>query len=290
MPMKPDARLNAYRPDRADERLSGKVDATTFITGNVATIAVPQATLRARPDNNASIATQALFGDRVTVFERKGDWAWVQMEKDSYVGYLQSATLGDEMREPTHRVCVPATFIYPQANMKTQPATRIFLNSLLMITDISGDWAALANGGYVYLPHIRPVDEFALDPVSIAEQFVNAPYLWGGCTQGGLDCSALVQQAYHACGLECPRDSDMIEETVGEKGSNSLRRGDLVFWDGHVGVMVDGQKIIHANAYHMAVAIEDFAKAEARIGREYGSSARFKRTDSKFHISGIEES
>jgi len=288
--MKLDSRLNAYRSDLADHRLKGKVDAETFVEAEMATIAVPQASLRAISDVSASITTQALLGDHVKVFERKDGWAWVQMEKDSYVGYLSLDTLNSEVSEPTHRVCVPATFIYPQANMKTQPAIRIFLNSLLEITDITDNWAAIKGGGYVYQSHIKPVDEFASDPVAVAEQFVNAPYLWGGCTRDGLDCSALVQQAYHASGLECPRDSDMVEATIGEKGSNSLQRGDLVFWDGHVGVMVDEYQLLHANGYHMAVAIEDFAKAEERIGREYGSSSRFKRTDSSFHTSGIIES
>ena len=288
--MKLDSRLNAYRPDLADHRLEGKVDAESFVEADMAMITVPQASLRARPDDSASITTQALLGDHVKVFERKDGWAWVQMEKDSYVGYLPLNELKNQANEPTHRVCVPATFIYPQANMKTQPAIRIFLNSLLEITDITDNWAAIKGGGYVYQPHIKPVGEFASDPVAVAEQFVNAPYLWGGCTLDGLDCSALVQQAYHASGLECPRDSDMLEETIGEKGNNSLQRGDLVFWDGHVGVMVDEHQMLHANGYHMAVTIEDFAKAEERIGREYGSSARFKRTNSHFHTSGTVES
>jgi len=278
--MQIDPRLNAFRPDIADQRLAGQVEAETYIEGEAATIIIPKATLRARPDDSASISTQAVYGDAIRIFEKTDHWAWGQLEKDSYVGYLPIDALGEKTANPTHRVCTPATFIYPQADMKSQPATRIFLNSLLVIKDISDNWAAIADGGFVYYPHISAIDEFATDPVAIAEQFLHAPYLWGGCTLDGLDCSALVQQSYHACGLKCPRDSDMIEAGIGKPGHNSPRRGDLVFWDGHVGMMVDEHRMIHANGYHMAVAIEEFSGAETRIGREYASKARFNSADS----------
>lgn len=273
-----DPRLNAYRPDLADIRLTGKVESQNFVEGNVATIIEPRVALRSKPEFTAGYISEALLGDRVRVFDVKDGWAWGQMEKDSYVGYLALETLSGISMPPSHRVCVPATFIYPKADLKSQPATRIFLNSLLSLDTVSGDWAALAGGGFVFHSHICPVDEFASDPVAIAEQFINVPYLWGGSTQDGLDCSALVQQAYHACGLECPRDSDMIEETIGEDGHNSLQRGDLVFWDGHIGMIIDEHRMIHANGYHMAVAVEGFAEAEARISKTFGSTARFKRT------------
>ena len=276
--MKLDVRLNAYRPDLADQRLKGKVEAQHYVEGEMATVIEPRVGLRSRPDSNAGFITEALLGDHVRVFERQNGWAWGQMKKDAYVGYLPLSAVNNEQVPPTHRVCVPATFVYPQADLKSQPATRVFLNSLLVVTETTGDWAALAGGGFVYRAHLKPADEFLSDPVAVAGQFINVPYLWGGNTQDGLDCSALVQQAYHACGLDCPRDSDMIEAEIGESGHNSLQRGDLVFWDGHIGMMVDEHRMIHANGHHMAVAIEDFAAAQDRIGRDYGSNARFKRT------------
>lgn len=273
-----DPRLNAYRPDLADVRLKDKINAQNFVEGDVASVIEPRVALRAKPDFTAGFVSEALLGDRIRVFEVKDGWAWGQMEKDDYVGYIQLETLSGIHMPPSHRVCVPATFIYPKPDLKSQPATRIFLNSQLVIDNISDDWAALAGGGFVYHSHICPSDEFLSDPVAVAEQFLGVPYLWGGSTQDGLDCSALVQQAYHACGLECPRDSDMIEETIGETGHNSLQRGDLVFWDGHIGMIIDEHRMIHANGHHMAVVAEDFAAAEARISKIYGSEARFKRT------------
>lgn len=272
-----DPRTNAFRPDLADTRLKGQVEADRFVDGEWATVIEPRVALRARPDEAAGFTTEALLGDRIRVFERKGKWAWGQMEKDAYVGYFSTAALTGEMASPTHQVCVPATFIYPQADLKSQPAIRIFLNSLLVIDHVEGDWAALSDGGYVYDAHIAPTDRPQGDPVAVAEQFVGVPYLWGGNTQDGLDCSGLVQQAYHAAGRECPRDSDMIERTVGDAGKNSMQRGDLVFWDGHIGMMLDEYRMIHANGHHMAVAIEDFAQAQERISKTFGSTARFKR-------------
>lgn len=273
-----DPRLNAYRPDLADIKLIGKVDAQKFVEGDVTSIIEPRVALRSKPEFTAGFTSEALFGDRVRVFDVKDGWAWGQMEKDAYVGYLPLASLSGIYMAPTHRVCVPATFIYPKADLKSQPATRIFLNSLLSVDVIADDWVMLAGGGFVFHSHVCDVDKFASDPVTIAEQFINVPYFWGGSTQDGLDCSALVQQAYHACGLECPRDSDMIEDTIGENGHNSLQRGDLVFWDGHIGMIIDEHRMIHANGHHMAVAVEEFAEAEARISKTFGSTARFKRT------------
>ncbi len=273
-----DPRLNAYRPDLADIRLADKVHAEKFVEGDITCVIEPRVALRSKPDLTAGFISEALLGDKVRVFEVSDGWAWGQMEKDNYVGYMPLDTLSGIHLPTTHRVCVPATFIYPKADLKSQPATRIFLNSLLTIASVSDEWAALAGGGFVFYDHMCAIDVFESDPVAVAEKFINVPYLWGGSTQDGLDCSALVQQAYHACGLECPRDSDMIEQSIGESGHNSMQRGDLVFWDGHIGMIIDDHRMIHANGHHMAVAVEDFADAKARISAVFGSEARFKRT------------
>ena len=272
-----DPRLNAYRPDIADIRLAGKVKSLEFSEGDITCIIEPRVALRAKPELTAGFITEALLGNRVRVFEVKDGWAWGQMEKDGYVGYIPLDTLSGICLKTTHRVCVPATYIYPRADLKSQPATRIFLNSQLSVDEEVGDWVALAGGGFVYQSHICSANVFSPDPVAMAEQFISVPYLWGGCTHDGLDCSALVQQSYHACGLECPRDTDMIEQAIGETGHNSLQRGDLIFWDGHIGMMINAQKMIHTNAHHMRVCVESFDEAENRINKIYGSKARFRR-------------
>jgi cell wall-associated NlpC family hydrolase len=261
----------------ADKRLQDKVSAERFANGVMMSVCAPQLGLRSKPAEDACFISQALFGDLVRVFQVADGWAWGQMEKDDYVGYMPVSGLSEENHHATHRVHVPATYIYPKADLKSQPAIRIFMNSMLAVETKENGWAGLATGGFVYLKHIRPKDQFYDDPVSVAEEFLHAPYLWGGSSVDGLDCSALVQQAYHACGKSCPRDTDMIEAEIGETGSNSLKRGDLVFWDGHIGMMVDEKKLIHANGFHMAVIVEEFSQAEQRISREYGSTPRIKR-------------
>ena len=278
----PDKRLNAYRPDLADIRLVGKVEAKTFVEPQIMQVSSPLAALRSRPDLSASFTTQAVMGDRVRVFEQTGNWSWGQLEKDDYVGYFEAADLDNPGAQPTHRVGVPATFVYPAPDLKSQRATRIFLNSSLVIKTIDGDWGELEQGGFVWSGHLLEKDGFAKDgfakdPVAIAEQFVGVPYLWGGNSADGLDCSGLVQEAYRACNLQCPRDTDMIEQQVGTPGSNSRQRGDLVFWDGHIGMMLDGENMIHANGHHMAVAIENLEQAADRIAKAYGSQYRIKR-------------
>jgi len=277
-----DKRLNAYRPDLADMRLQGQVKAAKFVEGTKMTVSAPTLALRAKPDLSCGFITQALLGDDVEVFDQQDGWAWIKMLKDGYVGYVDVLGLANENASMTHQISVPSTFIYPKADLKSQPAVRVFLNSRLAIVSQNGEWSETAQGGFIYTSHIAEIGgtdgpELPNDPVAIAEQFLNVPYLWGGSTSNGLDCSALVQQAYHACGLECPRDSDMIENDIGQHGSNSLQRGDLVFWDGHIGLMQDAENLIHANGHHMAVVTERFARAEKRISEIYGSEARFKR-------------
>lgn len=273
----PDKRLNAWRDDLADIALRHKVAASHYVTGEPMRVISPRAGLHAKPDETSMMLTESLLGDHLTVFENQDGWAWAQMQKDNYVGYIKSNLLVPGWRQATHKVRAAATFIYPQADLKSLPVTRIFLNSSLLVDKINGKWAQLADGGFVYAPHICPQGEFAADPVAVAEKFIHVPYLWGGATQDGLDCSALVQQAWHASGLACPRDSDMIEAFVGDVCPNSLKRGDLVFWDGHVGIMQNETNMIHANGHHMAVACEPFEQARDRINAEYGSIARARR-------------
>ncbi|HFC05664.1 MAG TPA: peptidase P60, partial [Rhizobiales bacterium] len=158
--MKPDPRLNAFRPDLADSRLRGQVKAEQFVEGKTARVIEPRLGLRSRPEMTASYTTEALLGDCITVFERRDGWGWGQMEKDSYVGYFPLSGISDGKEIPTHRICVPATFVYPKANLKSQPAIRVFLNSLLTVMNFDGDWAELNAGGFIFRNHICPADQY----------------------------------------------------------------------------------------------------------------------------------
>jgi cell wall-associated NlpC family hydrolase len=266
-----DKRLHAYRPDLAEAGLKGKVEAARFTEGVVKQVRTPVASLRRQPSPTSMQLTEALMGERLRVLDEKDGWAWVKLEADHYVGYVESAALRDELLEATHEVLAPSTIIYPKADLKTQPAHMIPMLAQLTVIAAEKEFLLLATGGYVFARHVRPLRSGMGDYVAVAERFLFAPYYWGGKTIRGLDCSGLVQVAFNAVGWPSLRDSDMQEETLGkvlsEPERGTLKRGDLVFWDGHVGIMADGENLLHANGHHMMVAVEPLAVAVERIGK-----------------------
>jgi cell wall-associated NlpC family hydrolase len=276
-----DKRLNAYRPDLADETLRSSVSATAYVSGSAHQVSVPVARVLSEPMSYATQLTQAVFGEIVDVFETREGWAWIKLSRDGYVGYTETINLNAQVKTSTHHVTVASTICFPRANLKTQPITVLPCQSHLSVTGPSGDYLALATGGFVYAQHISPVGNFAKDFVSIAEKFVDVPYLWGGRTALGLDCSGLVQIALQSAGIEAQRDADMQEQQCGEAVNpidlNGLRRGDLVFWNGHVGIMCDSTMLLHANGYHMMVVKEPLTAAIRRIATTGSAITSVKR-------------
>ncbi len=266
-----DPRLTPYRPDLAAKDLEGQVDAARFVEGTVREVIEPQAPVRRSPAPDASLDTEALMGERVTVYETTDEgWAWGQLHEDRYVGWLPSAALGAAGAAPTHRVAALRTLVFPGPDIKLPPLTALPLGARLAVVRHKARFAVTAGGGYVPAQHLAAVDDVAADFVAVAERFVGAPYLWGGKTSLGLDCSGLVQTALTACGIPCPRDSDLQEQALGttvagNAGHSNLRRGDLVFWKRHVAIVRDPHSLVHANGHHMAVAIEPLGEAIARI-------------------------
>ena len=261
-----DQRVNAYRDDIAAAHLQGRVDARSFVQGAQRQVSVPYATMRASPDESARTTTQLLFGERVTVYDEAAGWAWLQNEADDYVGYVPSAALGDSGPQATHRVSALRSFVFPEPDLKTPPLMALSFWSPVAVEAEEKGWCRLGAGGWIYERHLcrdRPEPDYA----ATALRFLGVPYLWGGRTSLGLDCSALVQLSLAAAGIACPRDSDMQRDAVGQPAPNDgpYRRGDLIFFAGHVGVMVDGASMVHANAFHMAVALEPLANAAARV-------------------------
>jgi cell wall-associated NlpC family hydrolase len=279
MPLDP--RLHAYRPDLADARLIGKVSAARYREGRPHTIAAALIDLRSAPRSDASQTTQALMGEVVVVFDVENDWAWCQLGRDGYVGYVPAAALTEGASDATHEVAVPSTFLYPAADLKTAPYTPVYMNTPLAVVDAGGKWSRIADGRYVFTRHLRRLGTAAAEPAAVATLFEHAPYLWGGRTRLGVDCSGLVQTAFHACGRACPRDTDMMERELGEPlpfgDTGLLQRGDLVFWKGHVGMMVDTERLIHANAHHMLTVIEPLSDALIRIATLFGPATSFRR-------------
>jgi cell wall-associated NlpC family hydrolase len=277
-----DPRRHPVRADLAAQYLQGKVEAPRFVAGAARQVARPAVPVRRRPNTQAGFETEALFGERVTVYDESEGWAWAQLERDGYVGYLPSAALTAELNVPTHRVRSLGTFVYPVPDIKSPPLVRLCMNAVLSVAEADHKFYRLQGGGYVVTRHVAEKDRFARDFVEVAERFIGTPYLWGGRTHLGIDCSGLVQIALEAAGLPCPRDSDMQEGELGTtvlipESLDGLIRGDLVFWRGHVGVMADGIMLVHANAHHMAVTVETLPEAVERIARTGAAVTSIKR-------------
>ncbi|WP_117193004.1 C40 family peptidase [Rhizobium terrae] len=276
-----DRRLHAFRPDLADETLRGSVEAETFVRGEPARIDVPVVQLRPVPDLARGIDTELLFGETVRVFDRENGFAWVQADQDGYVGYLPETALG-ALEEPTHRIAVPRTFLYPEAELRKPPLGALSMGSRVTVAgeaETRGTkYLLLSTGGAVVARHCLPIGEtLGEDYVSVAGKFIETPYLWGGRSGFGLDCSALVQLSLMMVGRSAPRDSDMLASFGFPITREELRRGDLVFWKGHVGIMENEETLLHANGHTMSVGREDFEAAVQRIGWLYEQPTGYRR-------------
>jgi len=261
-----DPRITPARPDLAARHLEGKVEAARFADGEDYEVIDAQAPVRRHPAPDAPLDTEALMDESVTVYEfNQEGWAWGQLAADGYVGWLPANALLKPRATPTHKVTALRTLAFPGNSIKVPPVAAPPLGSRLCVLR-EQDRFAVANIGFLPAGHLAPLDHAEADFVAVAERFLGTPYLWGGKTNYGLDCSGLVQIALNACGVSCPRDSDMQERALGTPVDPSqLRRGDLVFWKGHVAIVRDESSLVHANGFHMQVAIEPIAAALSRI-------------------------
>ena len=271
-----DRRLTPARADLAAEHLRGLVAAPRYAEGQGMRIIAASAPLRRDPQAEASLETEALFGEAVTVYDAREGWAWAQLERDQYVGYLPGATLG-EPSAPTHRVAALRTHAFPGPAIKLPPRMALSLGAQLRIVRQDADFSVSEDGLYLWSRSVAELSANEPDWVAVAERFIEAPYLWGGRTSEGIDCSGLVQTALMAGGIASPRDSDMMEASLGKRialddPTAPLARGDLIFWKGHVGIMRDPVTLLHANGWHMKTVSELLAQARGRIAANGGGA------------------
>jgi cell wall-associated NlpC family hydrolase len=283
-----DPRLTPARPDLAAAHLRGRIAAGRYAEGMLMRVVATHAALRREPRSDASLDTELLAGEAFITYETdENGFAWGQSVGDGYVGYVAREDLDPQAPEPTHRVTALRSPLYPGPSLKLPTQRFLSLNARLHVAAIEGAYARIAcgthGGGYVHTAHIAPLDALEDDPVAVAERFLHTPYLWGGRTSIGLDCSGLVQLSLATAGIYAPRDADMQEERLGEalaidEELAHLRRGDLVFWKGHVGIMCDAETLLHSNGHHMATAREPLAKARKRIAENsYGPITSIRR-------------
>jgi cell wall-associated NlpC family hydrolase len=260
-----DRRLTLVRDGLADVRLEGLVAAERFAAAVPMQAATPTASLRKAASAEAEQENQLLFGERFDVLFEDGDFAFGQARRDGYVGYVPSAALTLLGEPPTHRVAAIRTYAFSRPDIKSAIVGLYSVGALVTVEAREGLFAKVAGSGWITEAHLGPIGTGETDHVAVAQRFLGAPYQWGGRESLGLDCSALVQLSLAACNRACPRDTDMQRAFFPEIAEAERRRGDLVFWKGHVAVLLDADTILHANAFHMAVAAEPLAEAIARI-------------------------
>ena len=260
-----DKRVTAVRLDLAAAHLKGKVNAQRFVEGRAAQVSRGLVGLHSAPTDTSGLRTQLLFGEGFTIYEEKHGWVWGQAALDDYVGFARAECFGPPAA-PTHRVVSLATPLFAAPDVKKGARDMLPMNAKLAVAEEEGRFARLTNGCYVFAGHLAPLGAQTSDWVAVAERFAGAPYLWGGKTAAGIDCSGLVQTALEAGGIASPRDTDMMESALGTAIAldSTLTRGDLIFWKGHVGLMLDSERLLHASGFSMEVAVEPLTTVRER--------------------------
>ena len=273
-----DRNLVPWRPDLAAESLRGVHPAERYAAGALHQAVRDTVPVRSAPDAARGRATEMLFGETITVYEIRDGWAWGQLAADGYVGYVEAAALTGRIAAPTHRVRALRAFLYPEPDFKRPPAGALCFRSPVEVVERAKGYARIRAAGKPagWVPEVAlgPLDLVEPDVVATAQRFLGVPYLWGGRSGLGIDCSGLAQIACAAAGIAIERDTYRQVQTagtlVGTDEGAGLRRGDLVYFPGHVGLMVDGETLIHANVRAACVSLDPVREVAARVAAEEG--------------------
>ncbi len=249
----------------AHASLKGQVDGVAFVDGQAQSVAVSVADLLVAP--NGALDRQLIYGERFCVLDYQDGFAFGFAVPSGFVGYVRQDQLQDQAA-PTHRVVTLGAHIYPTRSIKTTPVMALPFGAVIQASDqADGFWRV--GDGYIPAQQVQEIDTHEDDTAATALRFLGVPYLWGGDSNWGLDCSGLVHAALRAAGRDCPRDSDQ-QEAFFAPADGPAQRGDLVFWKGHVGMMVDRDTLVHANGHHMATTLEPLDVVKARIMQSEG--------------------
>ncbi|WP_375676334.1 MULTISPECIES: NlpC/P60 family protein [unclassified Bartonella] len=269
-----DPRLHAFRDDLADQRLETEITAQRFVQGEKRRVNTAVAGLFKENSKKSERQTECLFGEELLIFEQGETMSWGQSLKDGYVGYIDTKVLCTSTIKQTHVVSVPRTFKYLHADLRGPIVSPLSMGSKVSVVDEievrDTMYSILENGTAIITSHLSPIGRVYEDYVTVAETFIRTPYLWGGVSGFGIDCSGLIQLSMMMTDQIVLRDTDMQQETIGSPltDTDKLQRGDLIFWKDHVAIMVDHANIIHANGFSMDVMIEPLEKAITRIAKK----------------------
>ncbi|WP_019222203.1 NlpC/P60 family protein [Bartonella rattaustraliani] len=270
-----DPRLHAFREDLADKRLETEVTAERFVEGEKKRVNTAVAGLFKENNQKSERQTECLLGEELLIFEKGETMSWGQSLKDGYVGYIDTAVLCTSTVKQTHIVFVPRTFQYLQADLRGPIDCALSIGSKVSVIDEievrDTMYSILEDGKVIITHHLSPIGSVYEDYVTVAETFIHTPYLWGGVSGFGIDCSGLIQLSMMMTGQTVLRDTDLQQKTIGKPltDNDKLQRGDLIFWKGHAAIMTDHENIIHANGFSMDVTIEPLEEAIMRIAKKH---------------------